>query len=78
MAVSAERGPAWKVDDEISCLVWNERCGRLLKKDRVLFYQPREMAAIAWLKRQRFKVEGPLPDVSATMQSSLSLLFMTL
>lgn len=47
--------------------------GVFSKKDRVLFYQPREMAAISWLKRQRFKVEGPLPDVSATMQSSLSL-----
>lgn len=47
--------------------------GVFSKKDRVLCYQPRETATISWLKRQRFKVEGPLPDGSAATQSSLSL-----
>lgn len=35
--------------------------GILNKKDRILCYQEGANATLSWLRRQRFKVEGPLP-----------------
>ena len=44
--------------------------GILTKKDRVLCFQDREGATLGWLRRQRFKVEGPLPAPSASGASA--------
>lgn len=46
--------------------------GVFSKKDRILCYQLREPATIGWLKRQRFKAEGPLPDASNPSHTSLT------
>lgn len=43
--------------------------GVFSKKDRILCYQLPEATALSWLKRQRFKAEGPLPDGAAATLS---------